>query len=158
LLAHQCVITAADGNFLGFGHHHEILLAGDRILGAPGEGQQGQADKQDFHRADLHVRNILDVNKKGSVRCLLIITWCLISSGRGLGACLAIFLVELLDTAGGVDDFLRAGIKRMAFGTDFDVQRLSHGGPGLEGIATAAGDGKFVILRMDIGFHVFFLA
>jgi hypothetical protein len=62
--------------------------------------------------------------------------------------------VEFLDTASGVDDLLLAGVKRMAGGTDFDVQRFLHRRLRFERIAARAGDFNFVVIGMDVGFHL----
>jgi hypothetical protein len=76
----------------------------------------------------------------------------------GFGAGLAIFLAEFFNTAGSVYNLLRAGIKRVALGTDFDVQRFRQSGFGFERVAATAGHGNFFILRMSVSFHVFSLA
>ena len=70
---------------------------------------------------------------------------------------IAEFLTEAFDAAGGVDDLLLAGIERMAFGADFDVQRLSAGRTGLEIVAAAARDSNFNIIRVYFCFHHRFL-
>ena len=65
----------------------------------------------------------------------------------------AVFLTEAFDTAGGVNDLLLAGVERVAFGTDFDVQRFRARGAGLEVVAAAAGDADFDVVRMHGVFH-----
>ena len=73
--------------------------------------------------------------------------------GLGTGGSAAVFLTEAFDTAGGVEDLLFAGVKRMAFGADFDVKRLDHRGLGLEAVATAAGHIDFGVVRVQTVFH-----
>jgi hypothetical protein len=46
----------------------------------------------------------------------------------------------------------------VAFGANFNVQRLVQGGTGLELVAAAAGYVDFVVLRMGVGFHFRVLA
>ena len=65
-----------------------------------------------------------------------------------------VFLVELLDATSGVDDLLLARVERMAGGADFDVKRLLHRRLGLEHAAARARDFDFVVIGMDIGFHL----
>ena len=64
------------------------------------------------------------------------------ASGRGrlgLGRrALAVFLVEFLDAAGGIEDLLLAGIERMAGGADLDMQVLDHGRSCLPLVAATA--------------------
>lgn len=68
-----------------------------------------------------------------------------------------IFLVELLNTTGSIHNFLRSGVKRMAFRADLNVQCwFANGGLGFESIATAAGHGDFVVLWVNVGFHIGF--
>jgi hypothetical protein len=77
----------------------------------------------------------------------------------GFCACFVVFLVELLDAACGIHDFLCSGIERVAFRANFNVQcRLANSGLGLEGIAAAAGYGDFIILWVNVCFHLVFLA
>jgi hypothetical protein len=65
----------------------------------------------------------------------------------------AVFLAEFLNAASGIHDLLLAGIERVALRTYFDVQVLTVGGAGLELIAATAGNGNFVVIRMNVGFH-----
>src|SRR5690606_11737941 len=63
--------------------------------------------------------------KRGSLGCPL-----RDASARGSAQALdvAVFLAEALDTAGGVDDLLLAGVERMAGRADLDVDaRLADG-------------------------------
>src|SRR5690348_6658330 len=70
------------------------------------------------------------------------------------GLSVGVFLLEALDAAGGVDEFLLAGEKRMAAGADFDTQHVAlDGGTSLEGMAASAMDGHFVIVGVNTGFH-----
>jgi hypothetical protein len=70
------------------------------------------------------------------------------------GLFFAVTLAELIDLTGGVDDFLLAGIKRMAVRADFHMQILADSGAGFESVAAAADHVDFSILRMDVRFHV----
>jgi len=67
---------------------------------------------------------------------------------------LPVFLTEPFNAPGGVDDLLFAGVERVAVRTDFDVQRgFPVCGTGDKGVAARAGDGDFVIVRVDTFFH-----
>jgi hypothetical protein len=96
---------------------------------------------------ETHIRclvNICGAKQKGSRSCLSL------CDSPELHA---VLLAEFFDAAGGVNDLLLAGVKRMAQRADFDIQRLAVGGTGLEGVPAAAGDRDFVVIGMDIGFH-----
>ena len=75
-------------------------------------------------------------------------------SGRRLTrrAC-AVLLLEALDTAGGIDDLLFAGVERVACGTDLDVQFLAQCRAGFPRVAAAASHGYLIVLRVNIDFH-----
>ena len=79
-----------------------------------------------------------DDNKKGSPKLPF-----LRNDGELLLAEHRVLAVELLDTAGGIDDLLLAGVERVAFGANFDVQVLGHGRAGLESVAARAGHFDF---------------
>ena len=64
-----------------------------------------------------------------------------------------IFLTKFLNPSGGIDDFLLAGIEWMADRANLDMQGLAHGGTRLEYIAATAGNGNFLIIRVNICFH-----
>ena len=66
----------------------------------------------------------------------------------------AILSIELLDAACSIDDLLLAGIERMAGRAYFNVKRLLHRRLGLEHAAAGAGDFDFVVVGVDIGFHL----
>jgi len=83
-------------------------------------------------------------NEKGSRSCLC--SYAVQCSGRALDV--AVLLTETLDTAGGINDLLLAGVERVAFGADFDVQGLGVCGAGLEVVAAAAGDVDFDVVWM----------
>lgn len=59
---------------------------------------------------------------------------------------------EAFHATGGIDDLLLARIKGMAVGADFNVQ-LVCGRPGVDHVATKAGDGAVDIFRMNVLFH-----
>src|SRR5450759_3246148 len=81
------------------------------------------------------------------------------SGGFGLGfhfgrghRLLRVFLAEFFHAAGGVDDFLLAGVERVAVGAHLDVQGLAHSRACLPSIAATAGDLNFVISRMAVSY------
>src|SRR5690242_11502138 len=59
---------------------------------------------------------------------------------------------ELLDPARGIDEFLLTSEKRVARGANTDLQPLPRR-TRVVGRATGAGDGRFFILGMNVGFH-----
>ena len=63
-----------------------------------------------------------------------------------------IFLGEFLDPSGSVHKFLLARVKRMAGGTNFNMDVL-HRGTDINLIATGAHKGGFMIFRMNLSFH-----
>jgi hypothetical protein len=65
----------------------------------------------------------------------------------------AVFLTELLDAAGSVNDLLLAGIERVALGANFDVHVLASRRACLELIAAATAYGNFSVVWMSIGLH-----
>ena len=72
---------------------------------------------------------------------------------NGLGSlCLGGALLELVDTAGGIHEFLLAGIERVA-----DVANANDdhrpGGAGLDHIATGATDFRVHVFRMNVHLH-----
>jgi hypothetical protein len=68
----------------------------------------------------------------------------------------AVLLVELINTAAGVDQFLLAGIERMALGADLNGDVLL-GGAGLDDRAASASDGGLLVIRMNSFLHCFSL-
>jgi hypothetical protein len=72
---------------------------------------------------------------------------------RGSAGAFAVTLAEFLNATRRVNDFLFAGIKRMAGGAHFDMKRATQCRTRFKGIATAAGDFDFGVFRMNIGFH-----
>ena len=64
----------------------------------------------------------------------------------------AVFLLEPLDSPGGVDEFLLAGVERMAHRADFRVDFLRRAA-GLESVPTAAMDYDFIVFWMYPFFH-----
>jgi hypothetical protein len=64
------------------------------------------------------------------------------------------FLVELVDTAIGLDGALLAGVERVAIRAGLDLDLFAKGRTRLEGRAAAdAGDLGVMVLRVDILFH-----
>jgi hypothetical protein len=72
--------------------------------------------------------------------------------GIFLDVIFAVFLLESLDSAGRVDEFLLAGIERMAHRADFRVDFLGCAA-GLEGITTAAVYPDLMVFWMYVFFH-----
>ena len=68
----------------------------------------------------------------------------------------AVLLVELVNTAAGVDQLLLAGVERVALGADFNGDVLT-GRAGLDDVAAGAADGGVKILGMYAFLHVFHL-
>ncbi len=64
----------------------------------------------------------------------------------------AVFLLESLYSAGGIDIFLLAGIERMAHRAYLGVDFFG-GAAGFEGIATAAVNHYFIVFWMYFFFH-----
>jgi len=82
-------------------------------------------------------------NKKGSLR--LPFTW--------HSELHAVFLTELLDAAGSVNNLLLACIEWVALGANFDVHVLAGGGACLELITATASHVDFSVVGMDLGLH-----
>ena len=66
----------------------------------------------------------------------------------------AVLLVELINTAAGVDQLLLAGVEGVALGADFNGDVLL-GGAGLDDGAASALDSGLLVLRMDSFLHGF---
>jgi hypothetical protein len=65
-----------------------------------------------------------------------------------------VFVVELLNTACRIYNFLGTCIERMALGADFNVQsRFAQGGTGCELVATAASNCNVGVCGMDVCSH-----
>src|SRR5215470_17030963 len=64
----------------------------------------------------------------------------------------AVFLSELFDPAGRIDEFLLAREERVAFGADLHVNRR-HRGAGLDHVAARADDLRLFVFWMDALFH-----
>jgi hypothetical protein len=66
----------------------------------------------------------------------------------------AVFLAELVDATCGIDNLLCACVKRVAFGTNFDMQGwLANHGLGLETVTATACHGDFLVIWVNICFH-----
>jgi hypothetical protein len=64
----------------------------------------------------------------------------------------SVFAFEALHPAGGIDQALLAGVKRMAPGANLNVQ-CGESRAGLEGVTTGASDYAAAILWVNLGFH-----
>ena len=64
----------------------------------------------------------------------------------------AVLLVELINTAAGVDQLLLAGVEGVALGADFNGDVLL-GGAGLDDVAAGASDGGLLVIGMDSFLH-----
>ena len=73
---------------------------------------------------------------------------------RGFFLILKLFVLfpESFDSACGVDQFLFAGKKRMAFGTNFNTD-IGFSRANLDLASTCTTDGRVGIFRMDVLFH-----
>ena len=77
---------------------------------------------------------------------------------RGGSGNVRVLLLEALDTARGVDQFLLAGEKWVAIGANFYAQHVAlDGRTGLESVSASAVDGYSVIIGVDTGLHKFSL-
>ena len=65
----------------------------------------------------------------------------------------AVLLVELINTAAGIDQLLLAGVEGVALRADLDGDVLL-GGSGLDDLAAGAADGRALVIGMDSFFHV----
>jgi len=66
-----------------------------------------------------------------------------------------VLLVELINTAAGIDELLLAGVEGMALGADLNGDVLA-GGAGLDQSAAGASDDCGLIVGMNSGFHIVF--
>ena len=93
--------------------------------------------------------------RKSTIKQLLgdlLLDW-LLGLQTGVGASSKL-LLELVDTAGGVDVFQLTGIERMALATNVDTNLAASGGTsGHKGVATTAIDRGFLIIWVDAVFH-----
>ena len=64
----------------------------------------------------------------------------------------AVLLIELINTAAGINELLLAGVEGMALGADLDGD-AGTGGAGLDGCAASALDNGGLIVRMDSCLH-----
>lgn len=69
----------------------------------------------------------------------------------------AVLLAESFHAAGAIHDFLFAGIKRVAGGTNLNIKIVAQGRARGEGVAAGASDLNFLIFRVDAGFHCYTL-
>jgi hypothetical protein len=63
-----------------------------------------------------------------------------------------VFLLEPFNAAGGIDQLLLPGEKRVAGRADFQAD-LFLGGTGIELVSAGAADGHLVVLRMNLPLH-----
>lgn len=67
---------------------------------------------------------------------------------------IAEFLIKFVHATSAVHNFLFAGVERMAFRADLDMEAFFfHGGAGGKFIAARAVYSNIMVCRMDIGFH-----
>src|SRR5208282_559303 len=94
-------------------------------------------------------------NKKGSRSCLFVVAPAeLYRSALAFGGWLAlVLLLESFDAARGIDDFLLAGVERVALGAHFDVQIVVERRARLEFVAATADDIDFRVFGVDFLFH-----
>lgn len=72
---------------------------------------------------------------------------------------IAVFLFEFVNAAGGVDDFLLSGVKRVALRANFDGEVVfCHGRFGFEFVTARTSNGHVVVIRVDTLFHFHFLS
>ena len=64
----------------------------------------------------------------------------------------AVFPVELVHAAAGIDKLLLAGVKRVALGADLNGDILA-GAAGLDDVAAGAADRRRLVVRMDAFLH-----
>ena len=73
----------------------------------------------------------------------------------GGGFFVGVFLLEALDAAGRVDEFLLAGEEGVAIGADFDADHFALvGGAGLERVPAGAVNQDGMIVGMNAFFHL----
>jgi hypothetical protein len=70
----------------------------------------------------------------------------------GAGAA-AVTLTELVDPSTTVDDFLLAGVKRVAIGANLDLEIAGSRGSGSELIPAAAGHFGIAVVWVNLCFH-----
>jgi hypothetical protein len=63
-------------------------------------------------------------------------------------------LVEAVDTASGINNFLLTGVERVAGAANVQVDIFALGGVGLDNVTARAGSGHFGVFGMDTGFHL----
>lgn len=68
-----------------------------------------------------------------------------------------VFLLELLDASGGIDELLLTGVERVADGADFD-RDLRQRAPGLKRIAATTDNSGLDIIGVNAFFHDFVTA
>ena len=68
-----------------------------------------------------------------------------------------VFLLELLDASGSINELLLAGVEGVADGADFD-RDLRQRAPGLESIAATTNNGGVDVIGVNAFFHDFVTA
>ena len=78
-------------------------------------------------------------------------------TGAGSAGLLAhtVLAAKFIDAPGRINDLLFAGIERMTYRADIDVQLIRQCRLRLKFVATATNNLNLVVLRMNVGFHDF---
>eukprot|EP01031_Cornospumella_fuschlensis_P016968 gene16968-20749_t len=92
--------------------------------------------------------------KKAPIRRLSLYSWKASSKpsrlfGRLFGAEYTETLLEAIDTAAGVQDFLLTGVERVALGANVEADVLAQGRAGLDDVTAAAGSFDRYVFGMD---------
>ena len=86
----------------------------------------------------------------GIEELLLALLWLLLLQAAVVAS--AKFLLELVDSSGGVNKLQFAGVKRVTLVANVDSQ-LGANAASLKRIATTAGYGRVLVIRVDTLFH-----
>ena len=80
---------------------------------------------------------------------------CIDRTGTGSAGLLAhtVLTAKFIDAPGRINDLLFAGIERMTYRADIDVQLIRQCRLRLKFVAAATNNLDLVVLRMNVGFH-----